>query len=138
MGDIKKFYDALASDEALRGRATALSAKYGEETPGKAAVAADLVSFAKAEGYSFSEKELADYSNQPYPLSDDELDAVAGGANNDTAACFCAFGGGGTQNGITCACVLGGGGAGSPGPKLVCPILGNPLNWEGNTGGHGI
>ena len=109
MGDIKKFYDALASDEALRGRATALSAKYGDETPGKAAVAADLVSFAKAEGYDFSEKELADYANQPYPLGDDELDAVSGGVE-DTYMCACLMGGGGTYQGVTCACVLAGGG----------------------------
>ena len=110
MGDVKKFYDALASDEALRERADALGEKYGEENPGKAAIAADLVSFAKAEGYSFSEKELADYSNQPYPLNDGELDAVSGGANNDTAGCFCVLGGGGTFQGVTCACVLCGGG----------------------------
>ncbi|MCL2084298.1 MAG: Nif11-like leader peptide family RiPP precursor [Oscillospiraceae bacterium] len=138
MENVKKFYDALASDEALRGRADALSEKYGETKPDRAALAADFISFAKAEGYDFSEKDLADYTNQPYPLSDDELDAVSGGAK-DTAACFCTFGGGGTQNGITCACVLGGGGAGSPGPKLVCPILGSPHDWEGSIGGsHGI
>ncbi|MCL2084300.1 MAG: Nif11 family protein [Oscillospiraceae bacterium] len=126
MGDIKKFYDALASDEALRERAAAMSEKYGEEKPGKAAVAADLIAFAKAEGYIFSEKELADYSNQPYPLSDDELDAVSGGAK-DTVGCACAVGGGGTYQGVTCACVLGGGGAGDPGPKLKCVIAGDSV-----------
>ncbi len=47
-------------------------------------------------------------------LSEDELDAVAGGGS-----CWCAMGGGGTGDGVepntgidekTCACVLGGGG----------------------------
>ena len=109
MGDVKKFYDALASDEALRERADALGEKYGEENPGKAAIAADLVSFAKAEGYSFNEKELAEYASQPYPIDDDELDAVAGGAK-DTATCACVLGGGGTISGTTCACVVVGAG----------------------------
>ena len=44
---------------------------------------------------------------QPQELSDDDLDAVAGGSD---VSCACAMGGGGTKdtNDRTCACVLAG------------------------------
>ena len=109
MENVKKFYDALSSDEAMRERAAALNEKYGETKPGKAVLAADLISFAKAEGYDFSEKELAEYADQPHPIDDDELDAVAGGVK-DTTTCACILGGGGTISGVTCACVVAGAG----------------------------
>ena len=121
MENVKKFYDALASDEAMRGRANALGDKHGETNPSKSTIAAELVAFAKAEGYDFSEKELAEYAEQPYPIDDDELDAVAGGVN-DTEKCMCIVGGGGTYLGVTCACVAFGGGA-QP-TNLVCLVSG--------------
>ena len=117
MENVKKFYDALADDEAMRERANALSAKHEETKPDKAALAADLVAFAKAEGFDFSEKDLAEYADQPYPIDDDELDAVAGGVK-DTSTCACALGGGGTISGVTCACVVVGAGEGPNG--LYC------------------
>jgi len=121
MENVKKFYKALESDEALRGRADALNEKYKDAMPDEAVVKAELIAFAAAEGYAFTAEELDAYANAPKAIDDDELEAVAGGSAY--SACFCVAGGGGTRNGITCACVFGGGGKDYPGPNLKC-ILG--------------
>ena len=123
MGNVKKFYEAIKTDEALRGRAQALDEKYKGETPDEAAVKADLIAFAKAEGYDFTADELDAYSKAPKHVDDDELEAVAGGANflND---CFCIAGGGGKHEGVTCACPMVGFGKRKPGPGLQCYIGG--------------
>ena len=123
MENVKKFYEALKSDEALRGRAEALDAKYGGTSPDEAALTADLITFAKSEGYDFTAEELEAYANAPKHIDDDELEAVAGGAS-DTKACACFAGGGGKREGVTCACVFGGGGKKNPGPGLVCVMAG--------------
>ena len=124
MENVKKFYEALKSDEALRGRADALSGKHKDAMPDDAAVKADLIAFAAAEGYAFTADELEAYANAPKFIDDDELEAVAGGAK-DTKTCQCYIGGGGTKDGVTCVCVAGGGGKSNPGPGLVCVAYGS-------------
>ena len=63
-----------------------------------------LIAMAKELGVSLTEK---DFEKPVQELSDDELDAVAGGSD---VSCACAMGGGGTKdtNDKTCACVLAG------------------------------
>jgi predicted ribosomally synthesized peptide with nif11-like leader len=125
MEKVKMFYDTLANDEALRDKANALNERYGDSKPDEAVIMADLIAFAKAEGYIFTADDVKAYvsaNTAPYPLDDDELEAVAGGwatqykgCYGDTSGkfgCFCFVGGGNKceTDGSVCACVLGGGG----------------------------
>ncbi|MEL7622574.1 MAG: Nif11-like leader peptide family RiPP precursor [Clostridiales bacterium] len=117
MENIKKFYEALAQDKAMQERAKVLNdTKPGEEAEAFAAI----VAFAAQEGYSFTTAELAEYNKaQSKELSDDELEAVAGGAT-----CVCVFVGSG-GNGLMCACVVGGVGDNKTKKTVcVCPIGG--------------
>ena len=120
MENVKKFYDALSNDKAMQERASALN-KEGE-TPDEAAVRATVIAFAKAEGYDFTEADLEAYAHTARPLTDESLDAAAGGAF-DPGTCLCVVGGGGKDpvTGNTCACVLGGAGkADDVGNMLLC------------------
>ena len=65
----------------------------------------ELIAMAKELGIALTEVDFA----QDEELSDDELDAVAGGRD---VSCACAMGGGGEKdsNDKTCACVLAGAG----------------------------
>jgi predicted ribosomally synthesized peptide with nif11-like leader len=113
MGNVSEFYEALASDEAMRGRAKALRGVDGTDEQAEAVVA-----FAKGEGYTFSTEELKDFVASKEPeamagaqaaarakaageqvvalskeLSEDELTQVAGGG-----ICGCFIGGAGGFN----------------------------------------
>ena len=80
-----------------------------------------LIAAAKELGIEMTE---ADFEKVPEELSDDELDAVAGGGD---VSCACAMGGGGTKdsNDKTCACVLAGAGyAKSSRERCVCGFAG--------------
>ena len=126
MGNVKKFYDALANDKGLKERAAALNEKYKGEQPNEDIVKTELLSFAKAEGYEFTADEYDAYSKQAKPVSDETAEIAAGGAFNKNT-CFCAVGGGGKDSvtGNTCACViLGGGKADETGKGLVCELAG--------------
>jgi len=71
--------------------------------------------------------ELSDVDfEQPSALSDDELDAVAGGGR-----CISSFGGGGKagEGEKTCACVMGGGGEYTDGSVRCICIIGGDGNW---------
>jgi len=114
MDTVKRFFDAIANDKGLRERASALS---GKHKPDEAAVKAELLSFAKSEGYDFTESELDAFTDrQRRELNDDELDAVAGGydpaqAKSGCCNCFLGGAGGGTtrdDNLWGCACVIAG------------------------------
>ena len=125
MENVKKFYDALSNDKAMQERASALN-KEGEK-PDEAAVKAAIIAFAKAEGYDFSLADLDAYAHTAKPLTDETLDAAAGGAY-DAGTCFCIVGGGGTDKvtGHTCACVVGGGGKDDEmGDSLICVLVGS-------------
>ena len=126
MENVKKFYDALANDKGLKERAAALNEKYKGEQPNEDIVKAELLSFAKAEGYEFTANEFDAYSKQAKPVSDETAELAAGGLHNYDL-CFCAAGGGGKDpdTGIVCACVLGGGGKkDARGQYLQCILLG--------------
>jgi len=105
MENVKKFYDALANDKAMQERVSALVKK--EEKPDEAAARASIVAFAKTEGYDFSVADLDAYAHMAKPLTDESLDAAAGGAFSNHN-CFCIVGGGGKDpvTGNTCACVI--------------------------------
>ena len=123
---IKKFYEALSTDEAMRERAKTLSEK---PTSDEAEAMERIIAFAKTEGYSFTVEDLRAFftSSRAKELSDEELENVAGGACKDTATCACFVGGGGTLSGVTCSCFLGGYGENNPGPGLVCVEYGGCL-----------
>ena len=114
MENVKKFYDALTTNEALKAKAAKLNEKHAGTKPDETALAKEIIAFAAAEGYSFTQEELTAYSEsmKKSSLSDDELEAVAGGNPSGTCEnwdlCFCAAGGGGVHRNpkITCVCVL--------------------------------
>ena len=132
MENVKKFYDALANSEALKEKAAKLNEKYSEtEKADEEAVTADIIAFAASEGYSFTAEELAAYTKTagkpaPQELSQDELDAVAGGSDFCRGCfdrCGCIIGGVGTHENPNwvCACVAGGGGGKcSRGRHVLC------------------
>ena len=119
MDTVKRFFDAVANDEGLRERASALS---GKHKPDEAAIKAELLSFAKSEGYDFTESELDAFTDrQRRELNDDELDAVAGGDRR--CACYVGGGGGGTSeagNTFVCVCVAYGQGGDAREYNWIC------------------
>ena len=113
----KKFLEAASKDSALKSeleQATLealgefLKSKGLEEEAGKVAEAA-MEKVAEAHGFK---------ADEMIELSDDELEAVAGGY------CFCPAVGGGTGTGKQCACVIGGTGTNDSGKKCNCPGYG--------------
>ena len=123
MGAVGKFYEALSKNEAMRARLSALNEKYKDAQPEAATISAEIVSFARAEGFVFTAEELASYAEtEVKELSDEQLEAVSGGVF-DRDTCNCMVGGGGKdpETGHVCACVLGGGGRqDNKGRQLVC------------------
>jgi hypothetical protein len=99
MENVKKFYEALAKDEAMKSRANALNAKYKGKKPSAAEVLAETAAFAKTEGYEFTADELKAYLSE---LSDESLENVAGGraGGGETGFGTAEFGG--------CGCVCAG------------------------------
>ena len=129
MENVKKFYDALANDKAMQERASALN-KEGEK-PDEAATNADIIAFAKAEGYDFTAAELEAYSRMARPLMDESLDAVAGGAYS-AGSCLCVVGGYGKDDvtGHTCGCaIVGTGKEDEEGRYLLCAAGGYIAKW---------
>jgi len=138
MDTVKRFFDAVANDEGLRERANAMSGKYKGEKPDEAAVKAELLSFAKSEGYDFTESELDAFTDRRRrELNDDELDAVAGGASvgfehtlTKTGGCGCVVlggGGGTTIDDTTWGCGCAGYGQGGDAVKYhnICMCVGS-------------
>jgi len=135
MENVKKFYDALATDEAMRKKAEDLNKKFEGAQPDENAVKAEIISFAEAAGYTFTAEELDAYANRMKPLSESELEVVAGGRYKESN-CFCAFGGGGkdSETGNKCACVAGGGGKrDGAGNCLICVVAGTIGNPDAET-----
>ena len=138
MENVKKFYETLANSETLKEKAAKLNEKYNEtEKADEEAIIADIIAFAASEGYSFTAEELADYvetamKSAPQELSQDELEAVAGGSDAcrvcfDNKRCYCFVAGGGTHQEPhwVCVCVAGGGGGKcSRGYLLLCVVAG--------------
>ncbi len=120
-------HSLLENQAVMLAALSALNGKYEGAQPGKAAIASEIVAFAKAEGFAFTAEELAAYEETDVKeLSEEQLTTVAGGAFNKND-CFCAMGGGGKdpETGHTCACVMFGyGNADTTGHYLVCTAAG--------------
>jgi len=127
--NIKRFYDALAKDEALRNMFKEIAKKYEGQKPddeqADSICEKELIPFAKSAGYDFTLEELKEYSRDAAKpatrqLSEEELAAVAGGTCvcvvsgygnlGNGILCGCGIGGWGQGEGQLCACFLGGGG----------------------------
>ena len=110
---MKEFLELIEQNEVLKKQVERLDAQKGSQP-------SDYIALAAEYGLKLTE---ADFQPaETGELSEDELDAVAGGKY-----CFCAFGGGGAGNNDekTCACVGGGGGEWSNGScRCVCIIEG--------------
>lgn len=112
MNELQKLIEA---NPGLKAKVEALS-----KDPN--ATVADIIALAKEHGLEITE---ADFQAAPEgELSDDELEAVAGGAE-----CYCAIGGGGTgthsEHNETCACVaLGFGTTDAGGLRCSCAAAG--------------
>ncbi len=79
MSKVKEFYDAMAKDEAMQGRA---KKAVGDQRADKDAAVAKLVDFAGKEGYSFTADEMKEYlsaQKKSGEIGDDVLGKVAGG-----------------------------------------------------------
>ena len=95
MENAKKFVEALRADaklaEKLNEANKAYEGKELSEQERRDAIERDLLPIIKAAGYDVTIAELEAFGQQAKPatgeLSDDELEAVAGGM------CFCTFGG---------------------------------------------
>ena len=79
MNTVKKFYEALRSDENLQEKARVMVEKYRETEIAKEAAQTDIINLARAAGYHFSPEELAAYTHDEKPLSEEELQSAAGG-----------------------------------------------------------
>jgi len=123
MDAVKKFYEALSKDEAMRAKLSALNEKYPNAQPEFAEAAEEIVAFAKAEGFAFTVDDLSAYAeSEGKEITEEQLAGVVGGLY-DRNTCVCMVGGGGKdpETGHTCACVLGGGGRqDNKGYQLVC------------------
>ena len=105
--NMRRFLESVSADRELMEKIC----KSDKET---------LVAMAKELGIELTDADFE--KNAPQPMSDDELDAVAGGK-----ACHCVVGGGGEANQLdkTCACVMGGGGESRDGKtRCVCVLSG--------------
>lgn len=99
MENMKKLLEEMEKNPKLK-------AKIEELDQNKDSVPKDYIQAAAEYGIELTEEDVQPKSGQG-EISDDELDAVAGGD-----ACVCVLGGGGSAGYYekTCACVLGGGG----------------------------
>ena len=113
--NIKKFLEKVSSDEQYLAKLKELNQKYPEVEENKA----EIIKFADSLGIILTED---DFVEQKSELSEDELEAVSGGATGhyETSGgfsykmsdCLCAFGGYGSADRLqkTCVCVLVGAG----------------------------
>ena len=120
--NLKKFLSLIANDKELEAKALACN-ELGEEK-GKQA----MLELAKENGIELT---AADFEKKAEPasgqLDDNELDAVVGGAGEDSGICFCpgAGGGCGKTEGETfgCACVAYGQGGDAKKNHFNCVCL---------------
>lgn len=101
--NLKKLLETVSANEELNKKASAASKE-------------ELLAMAKELGIELTEDDLKPESEE---LSDDELDAVAGGKS-----CMCVLGGGGKKTGDgsvydVCACVAAGTGLKNSGGTLI-------------------
>ena len=108
--DVTRFYNDLVKDKDLQQKVAGLGEKYKDVKPDEAEIVAEIVKLAQASNYSFSAEEVKEYieNHKSRGLSDDELEAVAGGSGSPDGWdwCVCRVGGGGAHKseGVSCAC----------------------------------
>ena len=122
--NVKKFYEAISQDEAMKQKFVELSQKYQgqqmDEAKANLLMEQEALPMAAQMGYPFTIDDLKAYgeemkqTNMGCELSDDELEAVAGGMY------FCIVGGGG--DGVVCVFV--GWNIGKP-SKILCVAIGD-------------
>ena len=105
--NLRRFLEAVSKNDEMYGKFSGATKE-------------DMLAMAKELGVELTAEDL----EQKAEMSDDELEAVAGGK-----ACYCAMGGGGEAGGKwdnkVCACVLGGGGEAADGNcRCVCTFGG--------------
>ena len=115
--NVRLFNEKVSADKALQGKLHALNERHeGEELSDEKMMRIyeeDVLPLARECGFDFSMEDLKEYArvlsqSSPGELTEDELDAVAGGN--------------------TCACVIGGGGKGSESSLCVCVAFGTGSN----------
>ena len=105
--NVKKFYEAVSQDEALKQKFLELSQKYQgqqmDEAKAMSVMEQEGLPIAAQMGYSFTMDDLKAFETEMQQakmgceLSDEEMQAVTGGA------CVCVIGGGG--DGVVCVLV---------------------------------
>ena len=101
--NMKKYQELITSDEEAQKKLNEQAAESIQEAK------RNIIADAAEKGITLTEEDFADTADTG-ELSEDELEAVAGGKQ-----CYCVLGGGGTATHSTektCACVLGGSGEG--------------------------
>ena len=106
--NMKKFLELASKDENLKQKMQS----FNDMEPAEAISAG--IALAKELGIELSEADFAKEESNG-ELSDDELDAVAGGGG-----CGCAIAGGGDGESYTCGCVF----YGEGGDNCICPVGG--------------
>ena len=96
--NVKKFYEAVSRDEALKQKFVELSRKYQgqpmDEAKMRTLMAQEALPMAKQMGYSFTMDDLKVYGEEVKQadanrvLSDEELQAVSGGGTTGTNRCI--------------------------------------------------
>ena len=99
--NVKKFYEALSQDESLKQKFVELSQKYQGQPMSEAKVTSlmeqEALPLAQQMGYSFTMDDLKAYGEEMKQaginreLNDEEMQAVTGGKQGDTACIFLGF-----------------------------------------------
>ena len=121
--NMKKFLEAVSSDEALQKEFKALADSVAKEADAQKSV---IVELAAKHGFTLTEDDFK--PSEMEEVSEDEMQAVAGGGK-----CACAFYGGGGGDGLVCVCTTGGEGVDGKHHlindcKCACVIAGAGLN----------
>jgi predicted ribosomally synthesized peptide with nif11-like leader len=111
MSKINDFYEEVKNNPALFEKLNALNEQYSEVNDENIDdISIHVVNIAREYGYDFTAADFRSFvhrTKSSEELSDEQLEAVAGGEY--PKSCVCAIGGGGKSNdGTVCACVLGG------------------------------
>lgn len=96
--NVRKFYETVARNEALKQKFVELSQKYQgqqmDEAEAMLLLEQEVLPIARQMGYSFSIDDLKAYSEEKKQagvnrvLSDSELEAISGAGINGTSNCF--------------------------------------------------
>ncbi len=106
--NLMMFFEAMARDDSLRARFEAIGARHGHQEPDESVRDAvwgnEILPLARSEGFEFTLEDLKALQAAQGPkadkLTDDELDAVAGGG-----CCTCVWAGGGRRGDGDSRCI---------------------------------